>query len=142
MMAQKAVFEGLVRGEDDQPLEVRYVGGEACYVVNDDGFLRHVSSEQVDRQVLGEMRKQIEGNEELLAEQTAKMTGQEDIFSRAAIEKQILNMDKQMDTLMQTGIPAEARAYLGMMGFKVIVNVHGEVVKIEQPTATDEGGDE
>lgn len=142
MMAQKAVFEGLVRGEDDQPLEVRYVGGEACYVVNDDGFLRHVSSEQVDRQVLGEMRKQIEGNEELLAEQTAKMTGQEDIFSRAAIEKQILNMDKQMDTLMQTGIPAEARAYLRMMGFKVIVNVHGEVVKIEQPTATDEGGDE
>ena len=141
-MAQKAVFEGLVRGEDDQPLEVRYVGGEACYVVNDDGFLRHVSSEQVDRQVLGEMRKQIEGNEELLAEQTAKMTGQEDIFSRAAIEKQILNMDKQMDTLMQTGIPAEARAYLRMMGFKVIVNVHGEVVKIEQPTATDEGGDE
>lgn len=142
MMAQKAVFEGLVRGEDDQPLEVRYVGGEACYVVNDDGFLRHVSSEQVDRQVLGEMRKQIQGNEELLAEQTAKMTGQEDIFSRAAIEKQILNMDKQMDTLMQTGIPAEARAYLGMMGFKVIIDVHGEVVKIEQPTVTDEGGDE
>ena len=142
MMAQKAVFEGLVRGEDDQPLEVRYVGGEACYVVNDDGFLRHVSSEQVDRQVLGEMRKQIEGNEKLLAEQTAKMTGQEDIFSRAAIEKQILNMDKQLDTLMQTGIPAEARAYLGMMGFKVIVNVHGEVVKIDQPATTDEGGDE
>jgi hypothetical protein len=96
----------------------------------------------VDRQVLGEMRKQIEGNEELLAEQTAKMTGQEDIFSRAAIEKQILNMDKQLDTLMQTGIPAEARAYLGMMGFKVIVNVHGEVVKIDQPATTDEGGDE
>jgi hypothetical protein len=142
MMAQKAVFEGLVRGEDDQPLEVRYVGGEACYVVNDDGFLRHVSSEQVDRQVLGEMRKQIEGNEDLLAEQTAKMTGQEDIFSRAAIEKQILNMDKNLETLMQTGIPAEGRAYLGMMGFKVIINMHGEVVKIEQPTTTDEGGDE
>lgn len=141
-MAQRAVFEGLVRGEDDKPLEVRYVGGEACYVVNDDGFLRHVSSEQVDRQVLTEMRKQIEGNENLIVEQTAKMTGQEDIFSRAAIEKQIMNMDKQLDTLMQTGIPAEARAYLGMMGFKVIVNVHGEVVKIDQPTATDEGGDE
>lgn len=141
-MAQKAVFEGLVRGEDDKPLEVRYVGGEACYVVNDDGFLRHVSSEQVDRQVLGEMRKQIEGNEDLLAEQTAKMTGQEDIFSRAAIEKQILNMDKQLDSLMQTGIPAEVRAYLGMMGFKVIINMHGEVVKIDQPATTDEGGDE
>jgi hypothetical protein len=29
-----------------------------------------------------------------------------------------------------------------MLGFKVIINVHGEVVKIEQPAATDEGGDE
>lgn len=141
-MAQKAIFEGLVRGEDDQPLDVRYVGGEACYVVNDDGFLRHVSSEQVDRQVLGEMRKQIEGHEELLVEQTAKMTGQDDIFSRAAIEKQIMNMDKQLDLLLQTGIPAEVRAYLAMMGFKVIINVHGEVVKIEQPATTDEGGDD
>lgn len=142
MMAQKAVFEGLVRSEDDKPLEVRYVGGEACYVVDDDGFLRHVSSEQVDRQVLSEMRRQMEGHEKLLAEQTAKMTGQEDIFSRAAIEKQILNMDKNLDMLMQTGIPAEARAYLGLMGFKVIINTHGEVVKIEQPTVSDEGRDE
>jgi hypothetical protein len=142
MMAQKAVFEGLVRGEDDKPLDVRYVGGEACYVVNDDGFLRHISSEQVDKQVLGEMRKQIEGNQDLIAEQTAKMTGQEDIFSRAAIQNQLMNIDKQLDTLMQTGIPAEARAYLAMMGFKVVVNMHGEIVRIEQPAAPDEGGDE
>lgn len=141
-MAQKAVFEGLVRGEDNKPLDVRYVGGEACYVVNDDGFLRHISSEQVDRQVLGEMRKQIEGNQDLIAEQTAKMTGQEDIFSRAAIQNQLMNIDKQLETLMQTGIPAEARAFLAMMGFKVIVNVHGEIVRIEQPAAADEGGDE
>jgi hypothetical protein len=30
------------------------------------------------------------------------------------------------------------RAYLGMMGFKVVVNVHGEVVRVEQPGAGDE----
>jgi hypothetical protein len=142
MMAQKAVFEGLVRNEDDSPVEVHYVGGEACYVVNDDGFLRHVPSEQVDRQVLGEMRKQIEGNEDLLAEQTAKMTGQEDIFSRAAIQRQLMNIDKNMEALMQTGIPPEARAYLAMMGFRIIINMHGEVVRVDQPSAPDEGGDE
>lgn len=141
-MAQKAVFEGLVRGEDDKPLDVRYVGGEACYVVNDDGFMRHISSEQVDRQVLGEMRKQIEGNQDVITEQTAKMTGQEDIFSRAAIQNQLMNIDKQLDTLMQTGIPAEARAYLAMVGFKVIINVHGELMKIEQPSGPDDGEEE
>ena len=141
-MAHKAVFEGLVLEEDESPVEVRYVGGEACYVVNDDGFLRHISSEQVDRQVLDEMRKQVEDNEEIITEQTAKMIGQQDIFSRAAIQNQLKNIDKQFNTLMETGIPPEARAYLAMMGFKVVINLHGEVVRVDQPTMTDEGGED
>jgi hypothetical protein len=141
-MARKAVFEGLVLKEDESPVEVRYVGGDACYVVNDDGFLRHISSEQVDRQVLDEMRKQVENNEEIITEQTAKMIGQQDIFSRAAIQNQLKNIDKQFNTLMETGIPPEARAYLSMLGFKVVINVHGEVVRVDQPTMTDEGGEE
>ena len=141
-MAHKAVFEGLVLKEDESPVEVRYVGGDACYVVNDSGFLRHISSEQVDRQVLDEMRKQIENNEEIITEQTAKMIGQQDIFSRAAIQSQLKNINKQFNTLMETGIPPEARAYLAMLGFKVVINVHGEVVRVEQPTMTDEGGEE
>jgi len=141
-MAHKAVFEGLVLKEDASPVEVRYVGEEACYVVNDGGFLRHISSEQVDRQVLDEMRKQVENNEEIITEQTAKMIGQQDIFSRAAIQNQLKNIDKQFNTLMETGIPPEARAYLAMLGFKVVINVHGEVVRVEQPTMTDEGGEE
>ena len=141
-MAHKAVFEGLVQKEDNSPVEIRYVGGDACYVVNDNGFLRHISSEQVDRQVLNEMRKQIESNEDIIAEQTAKMIGQQDIFSRAAIQNQLKNIDKQFDTLLETGIPSEARAYLGMMGFKVVINVHGEVVRVEQPSMTDESGED
>lgn len=141
-MAHKAVFEGLVLKEDESPVEVRYVGGDACYVVNDDGFLRHISSEQVDRQVLDEMRKQVENNEEIITEQTAKMIGQEDIFSRAAIQNQLKNIDKQFNTLMETGIPPEARAYLAMLGFKVVINLHGEVVRVDQPTMTDDGGED
>ena len=141
-MAHKAVFEGLVQKEDNSPVEIRYVGEDACYVVNDNGFLRHISSEQVDRQVLDEMRKQIESNEDIITEQTAKMIGQQDIFSRAAIQNQLKNIDKQFDTLLETGIPSEARAYLGMMGFKVVINVHGEVVRVEQPSITDESGED
>ena len=71
---------------------------------------------------------------------TAKMLGQEDVFTKAAIEQQIKNIDKQFDQLMQAGIPEDMRAYLGMVGFKIVINVHGEVLKVEQPGAA--GGDE
>ena len=69
------------------------------------------------------------------------MMGTEDIFSRAFLENQLKNMDKQFEAVLQMGIPEDARAFMGMSGFKVVINVHGEVVKFEQPTATDEGGE-
>jgi hypothetical protein len=36
------------------------------------------------------------------------------------------------------GIPDDARQMLGMMGFRVVVNYHGEVLKIEQPSVADD----
>ncbi len=136
-MPTKAVFEGLVIDEFDQPVTVAYVGEEPCYVVNDAGFRRHIPSEQVDRQVLDEMRRMIEGHEEALTEQAASMLGQDDIFSRAMILTQLKNMDKQFELLLQVGLPEETRAYLGMMGFHVRINVHGEVLEVEQPGMID-----
>ena len=132
-MAQKPLFEGLVFDEFDKPVEVAYVGDEPFYVVDDAGFHRHIPSEQVDRQVLESMRDLIDGHEDLLSEQTAKMLGQEDIFTRAMIESQLKNIDKQFDTLFNSGIPEEGRAYMGMMGFRVTIDIHGEVIKIDQP---------
>jgi hypothetical protein len=69
------------------------------------------------------------------------MLGQDDIFSKAMIEQQLKNIDKQFDALMQAGIPEEGRAYLGMLGFKVVINVHGEVIRVEQPGAISDEGD-
>jgi hypothetical protein len=141
-MAMKAVFEGLVVDETGNPVEVAYVGDEPCYVVNDAGFRRHISSEQVDRQVLQMMHDQVKGHEDILSEQTAKMLGQEDPFSRAAIMNQLRNIGPQLDNLLQTGIPEEGRAYLGMLGFRITIDVHGEVVDLQQPTATSTGDGE
>jgi hypothetical protein len=132
-MARQAIFAGLVVDERDRPVETAYVGDEPCYVVDDDGFRRHIPSEQVDRQVLESMREMIQGNEGLLSEQTAQMLGQDDIFSKALIENQLKNIDKQFDALLESGIPEDGRAYMGMMGFKIVINVHGEVVDINQP---------
>ena len=131
-MAQP-LFAGLIVDEYGKPVETASVGGEAMYVVNDMGFRRHIPSEQVDRQVLQMMAEQIRGHEDLLSEQTAKMLGQEDIFTKAMIQNQLKNIDQQLDQVLKTGIPEEGRAYMGMMGFKVIINVHGEVVGLEQP---------
>jgi hypothetical protein len=136
-MARQAIFAGLVVDEDDRPVEVTYVGGESFYVVDDSGFRRHIPSEQVDRQVLNSMVEMIEGHEDIISEQTAKMLGQDDIFSKALIENQLKNIDKQFDTLLETGIPEEGRAYMGMMGFKIKINVHGEVIEVEQPGMID-----
>jgi hypothetical protein len=136
-MSTRPLFEGLVVDESDQPVEVAYVGDEPCYVVNDAGFLRHIPTEQVDRQVLQIMFEMIQGSEGLISEQAAKMLGQEDIFTKAMIESQLKQMDKQFETLLNTGIPEEGRAYMGMMGFHIRINVHGEVIEVDQPGMID-----
>ncbi len=142
-MSKQALFAGLVVDENDRVADTALVGGEAFYVVDDAGFKRHIPAEQVDRQVLVQMQEMMKGSEGLISEQTAKMLGQEDIFTRAMIEQQLKNMDKQFDALMNQGIPEEGRAYLGMLGFKVVINYHGEVVHLEQPHAPDgESGEE
>ncbi len=134
-MSRQALFAGLVVDENDRAADTALVGGEAFYVVDDAGFKRHIPAEQVDRQVLAQMQEMMKGSEGLISEQTAKMLGQEDIFTKAMIEQQLKNMDKQFDALMQQGIPEEGRAYLGMLGFKIVINYHGEVIRLDQPHA-------
>jgi len=88
-MAKKPLFTGLVYDDNDQMVETTLVGQESCYIVDDDGFKRHIPSEQVDRQVLNRFRDLIEGHEEILSEQALKMLGQDDIFSRAIYIEQL-----------------------------------------------------
>lgn len=138
-MSREALFAGLVSDELGNAAEITMVGNEACYVINDAGFRHHIPAEQIDRAVLSKIAEMMKGNEGLLTEQTAKMLGQEDPFSRALIEQQFKNIDKQFDELIQAGIPENMRATLGMMGFRVIVNYHGEVIRVEQPGSTGDG---
>lgn len=137
-MPRQPLFAGLVVDESGRAAETAFIGDEPCYVVDDYGFRRHIPSEQVDREVFKHITDLMKGSEDLLSEQAAKMLGQEDVFTKAAIEQQLKNIDKQFDQLAQQGIPEDMRAYLGMMGFKVVINVHGEVVRVEQPGAGDE----
>lgn len=140
-MASKALFAGLISDQYERPVPVSYVGEDAVYVIDDDGFQRHIDSEFVDRQVLNQLRQAIQGHEEIITEGTMKMLGQEDIFTKAMIESSLENIGDQFDALLASGLPDEARAWLGMSGFRVVVDEHGEVLSVEQPGTTDEGED-
>ena len=138
-MPKQPLFAGLVIDEYDNPAETAYVGDEPCYVVNDAGFRRHIPSEQIDRQVLSKMGEMIQGHEDILSKQAAKMLGQDDIFTLAMIETQLKQMDQQFDRILETGIPEDGRAYMGMTGFRIRINIHGDVIEIKQPGIVDDG---
>lgn len=126
-MMRNALFEGLIFDEHDVPLKAGHVGEEAVYILDDDGFNKHISAEKIDRAIFGQIADMIKGHEDILTDQAANMLGTEDVFSKAIIEQQLKNIDSQFTELMRTGIPSEMRAYLGMSGFKVIVDHHGDI---------------
>jgi len=138
-MPGQPLFAGLIFDENDRQVETTLVGDEPCYVVDDHGFLLHIPSQKIDRQVLAFFSDQIKGREDLLSEQAAKMLGQEDIFTKAALESQFKNIDQQMENLFQAGIPEDARMFLGMSGLKIVIDHHGDVVRIDQPSAPETG---
>jgi hypothetical protein len=135
-MARQAMFAGLVYDEDENVVETAVVGPDAFYVIDDDGFKRHIDSEEVDRQVLSFFLDQLEDNKELAVEQMLNMMGKDDLFTKAAIDASLRNVS--MDEIIEQGVPEQARNMLGMLGFRITINLHGEVIKLDQPTIPDE----
>jgi len=140
-MARAAVFAGLVLDENDRPVDVTRLGPDAYYVVDDDGFKRHIASEVVDRQVLMTLQENVLANREAVVAGMLDYLGKEDLFTKAAVETSLGQMDEQMQKLLDVGLPEDARRWLGMMGFRVVIDVHGDVVDFEMPGAIDEDGD-
>ena len=73
------------------------------------------------------------GHEKELAEQAAKMTGQEDIFTRAVLLQTLEHPENHLEEILRQGIPENTRMMLGMMGFRVVVDYHGELVRVDFP---------
>lgn len=134
------LFTGLVFTEDGKMLSAAHVGEEPYYVFEDTGFRRHIRARPLDESILRWLWEQIRGHERELAEQAAHMTGQEDIFSRAVIQNSLEHPEKQLDQIFKTGLPEGTRMWMGMMGFRAIVDHHGELLRVDQPArAEDEG---
>lgn len=136
---KQALFANLIYDENGQPVEVTFIGQEPYYVIMDGDFKRHVAAGEIDRQVIEWIQEQAAANKELVSEQMMKLLGKDDLFTKAMIESSITHMDEQV---MQQGLPDDARMMLGMMGFKIVVNIHGEVVKLDMPTQEFPEGEE
>ena len=123
------MFEGLVFDERRNAAQVKHVGERACYVVDEDGFLRHIDAAKVDQQVLGFLKGQVDEHRDLAVTGVMDLMGKDDIFTKAAVESSIDNIDQAVGQ----AIPEQSRQWLGMMGFRVIIDDQGEVVDIEMP---------
>jgi hypothetical protein len=128
-MARSAMFAGLVFDESGHPAQLAFVGENACYVVIDDDFKRHIDAAQVDLQVLGFMREQVEEHRDLAVKTMLDMLGKDDIFTKAALESSINNIEQNVGQ----PLPDEAKQWMGMLGFKIVIDFHGHVVDIQLP---------
>lgn len=134
---RRAIFADLVYDENGEQVKTTFVGTEPNYIIMDGDFKRHVAAEVIDRQVIEIIQQHAEANKDVVSEQMMSMIGKDDLFTKVMIDSSI----GQMDQVMEQGLPDDARMMLGMMGFKIVVNMHGEIVDLEMPSveASDDG---
>ncbi len=130
---KRAVFAGLVFDEQEQPVDTAYVGDAPCYVVIDAGFRRHIEAEKIDRQVLKMLHEQVMANRDLVTEGMLAFMGKDDLFTKAMIDVSLDKAEENLAQLMEQGLPESARSWLGMLGFRIVINIHGEVVRLDSP---------
>lgn len=132
-MTNIAMFEGLIFDENDRPLEIGWVGKDACYLFDDDGFLRHIDAADVDRQILRFFKDQVLENKEMAIRSMLEMMGKDDIFTKTTLEYQIAHMDESVDQML----PPQAKEMLRSLGFKIIIDAQGNVRDIQMPDMPD-----
>ncbi|MBN1956389.1 MAG: hypothetical protein JW900_15265 [Anaerolineae bacterium] len=133
MSRREPLFSGLVYNEEGESVETAYVGTDACYAIPDGDFLRHIDAAEVDRQVLLRLKERFMAMKDMIVDGVMQMTSSDDPFSRAAIEMSIENMDRLLDAPQELGDLEDMRLWLWMSGFRIVVDVHGEVVQLEFP---------
>lgn len=127
----RALFADLVFNEEGQPAKEVAIGGVPHYAIPDGDFMRHVEAEYVDRQIVAQLRDMLAPMRDAIVEATVQMMGEEGLFARAAVEQAIDNMDR----ILEPGAVDvdEFRTALWMAKFRAVVNVHGDVVRLEIP---------
>jgi hypothetical protein len=66
----------------------------------------------------------------MVTEGLMAMLGKDDLFTKAMIDASIENMDQ----VIEQGLPDDVRTWLGMFGFRIVVDIHGDVMRVELPS--------
>jgi len=130
---REPLFTGLIFNEEGEPVQTTEVGGEPFYAIPDGDFLRHIEAVEVDRQIVAHIKERLLGMKDLVVEGVMQMVGSDDPFTRAAIEKSLENFDQVLEASAGMVNLEDFRLWLWMTGFRAVVNVHGEVVRVEMP---------
>ena len=137
LVERQALFAGLIYNERGEPAQVAYVGGVAHYAIPDDGFLRHVEAYKIDREIIAHLKEQISSMQDEVVQAMMQALGKNDLLTKAAIDASIRNLEwsiRQSD-------PDQWLPWLKLFGFRVIVDVHGNVVRIIYPSPPSDYGD-
>jgi hypothetical protein len=128
---KEPLFADLVFNEEGERAEIATIGGEPFYAVPDDDFLRHVEAEVVDRQIVKALQDHLREMKHVVTEGVIQMLGEETLFTRASIEHAIENMDR----ILEPGAvdADELRTALWMAGFRAVIDVHGDLVRLDIP---------
>jgi hypothetical protein len=128
---REPLFADLVFNAEGESAQVVYIGGQPFYAVPEDDFLRHVEASYIDRQIVERLQERIRGMSDIVTEGVIQMLGQEDLFTRASIEHAIENMDR----ILEPGAVDvdQLRTALWMAGFRAVVDVHGDLLRLEVP---------
>lgn len=133
--ARQALFEGLVYNEAGVAAKVSYIGGVAHYGIDDAGFVRHVEAHKIDSAVIARIQEQADSMQGEIVTAMLEMLGKRDLFTKAAIDASLRNLE---DGIRQSD-PNQWLPWLQLFNFRVVVDVHGDIVELIEPTPpTDE----
>lgn len=131
---RQALFPGLVYNEKGERAEVVFIGGVAHYAIPDDGFLRHVEAYKVDDAVVAQIKEQITSMQDQVVLGILEMLGTNDLLTKAAIDASIRNLEQGM----RRANPDQWAPALRLFGFRIVVDVHGNVLQVILPEAPSE----
>jgi hypothetical protein len=125
----------MVYSERGEAAKVAYIGEVAHYAIPDCGFWPQVTAYEVDRAVIAELKERVDAVQDELMPAVLQMLGKEDLFTKAAIAASIRHLEEDM----RSSAPEEWVPSLQMLGFRIVVNVHGQVLEIVYPQPPAKG---
>ena len=85
--------------------------------------------------MLAQFLEQMQEHRDEASQAMMKLMGSEDLFTKAAVDSTLKNVN--VEQMLGQRLPPEARQWLGMLGFRIVVNYHGEIVRVDMPSAPD-----